>query len=193
MIKVILAILFITSFATATVAEVSATADVPEAKTVASSLSEDQIPLKIESQIKTADSNANSTKMVLSFGVVAAMLAVAYYFIQKYNRSDKFPGKSNMQIKVLSQHYLGPKKSLAIVRVAGESILIGVTDQNINMIKALSLLDDELPQVLPKDFETALTDKNEQDFNSENSDDEFSFSGLKTTVSQKLKSMRSFQ
>lgn len=193
MIKVILAILFITSFATATVAEVSTTADAPEAKMVASSLSEDQIPLKIESQIKTADSNANSTKMVLSFGVVAAMLAVAYYFIQKYNRSDKFPGKSNMQIKVLSQHYLGPKKSLAIVRVAGESILIGVTDQNINMIKALSLLDDELPQVLPKDFETALADKNEQDFNSENSDDEFSFSGLKTTVSQKLKSMRSFQ
>ena len=108
----------------------------------AATLPEDQIPLKIENQIKTADASANTSKMVVSFGVVALMLGAAYYFIRKYSTANKTGPKSNMQIKVLSQHYLGPKKSLAIVRVAGESILIGVTDQNISMIKALSLLDD---------------------------------------------------
>ncbi len=159
----------------------------------ATALPEDQIPLKIENQIKTADASANTSKMVVSFGVVALMLGAAFYFIRKYSTANKTGPKSNMQIKVLSQHYLGPKKSLAIVRVAGESILIGITDQNISMIKALSLLDDELPQVLPKNFQESLTEKNEMLNETEGLEDDFTFAGLKTTVTQKLKSMRSLQ
>lgn len=159
----------------------------------AAALPEDQIPLKIDAQIKAVDSSVNTSKMVISFGVVALMLGAAYYFIRKYSTANKVGPKSNMQIKVLSQHYLGPKKSLAIIRVAGESILIGVTDQNISMIKALSLMDDELPQVLPKNFEESLTEKNEMMSEAEGLEDDFTFAGLKTTVSQKLKSMRSLQ
>ena len=158
-----------------------------------SALPEDQIPLKIDAQIKAVDSSVNTSKMVVSFGVVALMFGAAYYLIRKYSTANKAGPKSNMQIKVLSQHYLGPKKSLAIVRVAGESILIGVTDQNISMIKALSLLDDELPQVLPKNFEESLTEKNEMMTEAEGLEDDFTFAGLKTTVTQKLKSMRSLQ
>ncbi len=153
---------------------------------------EDQIPLKIEATVKTADATNNTSKMLLTFTVVGLMIGAAYYFVRKNSVQNK-SGKSNMQIKVLSQHYLGPKKSLAIVRVAGESILIGITDQNISMIKALSLMDDELPQVLPKNFEDSLTEKTEMLADAEMIEDEFSFAGLKTTVSQKLKSMRSLQ
>lgn len=153
---------------------------------------EDQIPLKIETAVKTADTTNNTPKMLLTFTVVGLMIGAAYYFVRKNSIQNK-TGKSNMQIKVLSQHYLGPKKSLAIVRVAGESILIGITDQNISMIKALSLMDDELPQVLPKNFEDSLTEKTEMLTDAEMIEDEFSFAGLKTTVSQKLKSMRSLQ
>lgn len=159
----------------------------------ATTLSEDQIPLKIEVATKTLDASANTTKMVASFAVVTLMLGAAYYFIRKYSIANRSGGKSNMQVKVLSQHFLGPKKSLAIVRVAGESILIGITDQNISMIKALSLLDDELPQVLPKNFVDTLTEKTEIISEDEAVEDEFTFSGLRTTVSQKLKSMRSLQ
>lgn len=176
MIKIILAILFSAHFVFAT-----------------AQLSEDQIPLKIEIQAKTTDAGTNSAKMLVSFAVVAMMLGAAYYFIRKNGVLNKSGSKSNMQIKILSQHYLGPKKSLAIVRVAGESILIGVTDQNISMIKALSLLDDELPQVLPKNFEEALTEKTEMMSDAEAAEDDFTFAGLKTTVTQKLKSMRSIQ
>jgi flagellar protein FliO/FliZ len=176
MIKLILAMLFSAQF-------VFAAAD----------LSEDQIPLKIDAQVKATSTEDSSAKMVVSFAILATMLGAAYYFIRKYSVSNKVGSKSNMQIKILSQHYLGPKKSLAIVRVAGESILIGVTDQNISMIKALSLLDDELPQVLPKNFEDTLTEKSDLISEAEAAEDEFSFAGLKTTVSQKLKSMRSLQ
>jgi flagellar protein FliO/FliZ len=160
---------------------------------VTTAISEDQIPLKIEQQVRASDTSANSTKMVLSLAVVGLMLGAAYYFIRKYGIANKIPAKSNMQIKVLSQHYLGPKKSLVIVRVAGESILIGVTENNISMIKALSLLDDELPQVLPKNFEDSLNQTSQRADQNDEVDDDFSFSGLKLSVSEKLKSMRSFQ
>jgi flagellar protein FliO/FliZ len=40
--------------------------------------------------------------------------------------------------------------------VAGESLLIGVTENNINLIKALALIDDEVPAHLPNHFDGAL-------------------------------------
>jgi len=163
---------------------------------------EDQIPLKIDQQVKASESTTNGTKMVLSLMVIAGMLGAAYYMIRRYSVSNK-TAKSNMQIKVLSQHFLGPKKSLAIIRVAGESILIGVTDHNISLIKPLSLLDDELPQVLPKNFdESMVKDTLAGNVSVENmltkaeqsiEEDDFAFAGLKTTVTQKLKGMRNIQ
>lgn len=144
---------------------------------------EDQIPLKVADGDKTEDKSSGGQKVVYSLGIMVILAGVGYYLIRRYSHKST-PGKSNMQMKVLAQHYLGPKKSLAIVRVAGESILIGVTDHNISMIKSLSLLDEELPQVLPKEFSETLTEENADS-------DEFSFEGLQTTVTGKMKSMRS--
>lgn len=150
---------------------------------------EDQIPLKIESSDKAGEKKASGQKVIFTLGIILTLVGVGYYLVRRYAHKSQ-PGKSNMQIKVLSQHYLGPKKSLAIVRVAGESILIGVTDQNISMIKALSLLDEELPQVLPKNFSETMSE--EQAAEALESD-EFSFEGIKTVVSGKIKSMRNIQ
>ena len=155
-------------------------------------LSEDQIPLKIETQSKAANSQSEGTKLVFTLAILAGVFGASYYFLRRYSFKNN-NSVAQTQIKVLSQHYLGPKKSLAIVRVAGESILIGVTDQNINMIKSLSLLDEDLPQVVPKDFQESLTENADIIAEVDQIEDEFSFAGLKTTVSQKLRSMRNLQ
>ncbi len=147
---------------------------------------ENEIPLKIAETGKSDTTSATGQKAIFSIGILLALVGAGYYGVRRFSQTNK-PGKSNMQIKVLSQHYLGPKKSLAIVRVAGESILIGITDQNISMIKALALLDEDLPQVLPKDFEGAMTEQNSDD---DIVTDEFSFEGIKSSVSEKIKSMR---
>ena len=148
---------------------------------------EDQIPLKIEAAQKSAGSESAGQKTILTLALVGIMLGVGYYFLKKKMFINK-PGQSNMQIKILSQHFLGPKKSLAIIRVAGESMLIGVTDQNISMLKTLSLLDDELPAVLPQDFDETMITKAENDDKIEEE-----FTDVKTTVFQKIKSMRNIQ
>ena len=125
-------------------------------------MKESEIPVNLGSQQKAASNDSPLFKIILSFAVLGVLGCGGYFFFKKYVRTAGDQSNAK-QIKILTQHYLGPKKSLAIVRVAGESILIGVTDQNISMIKALSLLDDELPQVLPKNFEDSLTEKKRND------------------------------
>lgn len=193
---------------------VTKTVEKSEATVLTVAKAEDQIPLTIDQVKKASDSEPMSARLMMTGVIVAGLLATAYYFVKKYKFSNTI-NKSNMQIKVLSQHYLGPKKSLAIIRVAGESILVGVTDSNISMIKSLSLIDDEIPSEVPQNFAEAMTTENNKavtaaknktpasttqisaqaaamnSMTAEELEEEFSFSGLKDTVSKKLKSMRS--
>lgn len=37
-------------------------------------------------------------------------------------------------IEVVANHYLGPKKSIAVVKIQGRSLVVGITDENINLI-----------------------------------------------------------
>lgn len=161
-------------------------------------LTEKEIPLNVDLNKKAAETTSGSARIFLTMFVMLAVVGTTYYMVRKYKLSNKI-NKSNTKIKVLSQHYLGPKKSLAIIHVAGESILIGVTDQNISMIKSLSLIDDEVPADVPQNFSDTLQLKTERPAgataarttNVEELEEEFSFSGVKDSVSKKLKSMRS--
>lgn len=165
-----------------------------EEKTTADTakLTEDQIPLTITTDKKTAETESTSTRALASMFIVIGLIGVSYYYVRKYKTSNVI-NKSNMQIKVLTQHYLGPKKSLAIVHVAGESILIGVTENNISMIKSLSLIDDEVPTDMPKTFSETINQKEASDVTmADELDEEFSFAGVTDTVSKKIKSMRRF-
>lgn len=144
---------------------------------------EESIPVNISQPKVTASNEATTNRIFILIGLLTVISGVAYFIAKKYGK----PGQSSQtQIKVLTQHYLGPKKSLAIVRIAGESILIGVTDQSINLIKSLSLLDDEIPEQSPLNFEKTLQESEKvQSSNNE----EFSIRHIKDVVSLKLKGM----
>lgn len=173
----------------------------PLAAEVTKATPESEIPLKLEKASTSQEQTSQSGKLFLTLFVLVGMGGAGLFLARKYAFSNKIH-KSNTQIKVLSQHHLGAKKSLAIIRVAGESILIGVTDQNISMIKSLSLIDDEVPaEVTSQSFaatmalgggEQVVQSKEITELASEVEDD-FSFAGIKSNVSQKLKSMRNFQ
>lgn len=169
---------------------------------------ESEIPLNLEGKKKASEDGSSLFRIVMSLAVLGVVGTGAFIFLRKY--SVPKAAKHQTQIKVLQQHYLGPKKSLAIVRVAGESILIGITDNNINMIKSLSLLDDEVPEEAPQSFGKVLgssgasfEDRDEDQEEAPvrrrakskdlDSDEEFAISGIKDIVSKRLKGMRSFQ
>jgi len=220
--KVLLAICFLTvqtAFAAGVQSEtlagsptVASPAAVEETAAPAAKLAEDQIPLNIEAAKKPVEGGSTTAKALMSMAIVLILTGSGYYFVRRYKFSNTI-NKSNMQIKVLSQHYLGPKKSLAIIHVAGESMLVGLTEHNISMIKSLSLIDDEVPASLPNTFgqtmakvdaeggagAAAVTAGAKPATGAASAatvpvelDEEFSFTNVTDTVSKKLRSMRSF-
>lgn len=175
----------------------AATADV---KTQIDNRKESEIPLNLETGKKAAAEGGGVFRILFTLSMLGVVGTGAFFFLRKYKIPKAM--KSQTQIKVLQQHYLGPKKSLAIVRVAGESILIGVTDHNISMIKSLSLLDDEVPEEAPQSFGKVLdmaedvdasAPRNKRSAKDLDLDEEFAISGIKDIVSKRLKGMRSFQ
>ncbi len=114
-------------------------------------LKETEIPVLANFGAKKEAIASPWARIILSFLTIGALATGLILFSRWYNRRTKGTKDTN-KIKILTQHFLGPKKSLAIVRVAGETILIGITDQNISMLKSLALLDDEIPESTPTHF-----------------------------------------
>ena len=117
------------------VAEVVAKADTKDLK-------ESEIPVLTKTEEKKVEADSPYSRLIMSF-IVIALFGAAMAMITRWWKKKSTKSLDNNKIRVVTQHFLGPRKSLAIVRVAGENILIGVTDQNINMIKSLSLLDED--------------------------------------------------
>ncbi len=75
--------------------------------------------------------DAEADAQVSSRGFFASLLKFARKASSGLSRSSKM-------IEVLSTHYLGPKKSIAVVRVAGRVLVLGVSNDSINLITQLS-------------------------------------------------------
>ncbi|KHD89125.1 MAG: polar flagellar assembly protein FliO [Bdellovibrio sp. ArHS] len=189
-------------------AEVSATAEAPAGISESAKIDnrkESEIPLNLEGNKKATSEGSGLFRILFTLSILGLVGTGAFIFLRKY--SIPKAKQHQTQIKVLQQHYLGPKKSLAIVRVAGESILVGITDHNISMIKSLSLLDDEMPEEVPQSFGKVLGSKASFDEGTQEpeapasrkkasaleTDDDFAISGIKDIVSKRLKGMRSLQ
>ncbi len=159
---------------------------------------ESKIPVFTKSQAKVVEEVGGSSRLAVTVVMLAIIAGVGFFLIRRYSKKSNLQTAAT-QIKILNQYHLSPKKSLAIIRVAGESILIGVTDQNISMIKSLSLLDEDIPEeVAPMHFskvfsqsqniQQELTTKPTQSESAET--DEFSITNIKDAVSKRLQDMR---
>lgn len=116
---------------------------------------EDKTPVFVKPTAAKTESSNPFFRMIIALGVICVAGLGALVYIKKFKKLATTKGPAP-KIQVLTQHFLGPKKSLAIVKIAGESILIGITDHNITPIRVLALLDDELPVQNPADFNAAM-------------------------------------
>ncbi|MCB0414880.1 MAG: flagellar biosynthetic protein FliO [Bdellovibrionales bacterium] len=167
-----------------------------------SMLPENKIPLFSKKPVKAVSSESSVSKMLISLGVIIVFAFVMTIFLKWWSKKNT-KSLDSTKIRVLTQHYLGPKKTLTIVQVAGESLLLGVTDHSINLIKPLSLIDDEVPTDLPNKFDHILEEfvEDKISLNSANKThapvannvqeaDEYSMASIKNIVTNKLKNMR---
>ncbi len=81
-------------------------------------------------------------KMVASLAIVLSVMFAIVFLVKKYlGRKIGLTGQ-DQKIKVLTSTYLGPRKSIALVEVAGEKIVVGVTAANITMLTKLGREED---------------------------------------------------
>ncbi|MFH1144389.1 MAG: flagellar biosynthetic protein FliO [Candidatus Eisenbacteria bacterium] len=101
---------------------------------------------------------------------LALVLGLLYAVLHLYRKAARSGGKAAGQheIQIVSQRSLGPRTSLALVRIAGESLLIGVTPQQITALgkvvaaqaesagEAVRIAPVPAPDELPTPFESTL-------------------------------------
>jgi flagellar biogenesis protein FliO len=137
-----------------TVADAASTAAAADTK----DLKESEIPVFIEAK-KTVKSESNLVwRLVGSLAFIGA-IAIGMVFAGKRWTAKKNTGGEKSRIEVLHQVHFGPKKTLCLVRVAGEVILLGMTEQSVSMLKSVVLIDDELENTMNADFNKFLNDE----------------------------------
>ena len=132
------------------------TAGTTASKIDTNKLPEDQIPVLASAKEEKKSSSSPWQRILVTLGVLVLVFFGLSFGLKRW-MARRNSSNQNTRIRVLTQHHVGPKKSLMIIQVAGESILIGVTDSNISMIKSLALIDDEIPEELPSNFNRELT------------------------------------
>jgi len=86
------------------------------------------------------DLTAATLKMFGVLGLILGLLVGAVWLLRRFmSRTGSLP-LAGGELAVLAQYPLGPKKVLALVRVADQVLLLGVTEANINL---LSRIEDE--------------------------------------------------
>ncbi len=119
---------------------------------------ETQIPAFRGSEKATEASSSPWTRMILGMSVIVVLALGLLLGAKRFGKKGLLQN-SKVRMDVISQKALSPKQNLVLVRVAGEHILLGATDHSINLIKSVSLIDDEAENSLPQDFNNFLEDE----------------------------------
>ncbi|HYA86424.1 MAG TPA: flagellar biosynthetic protein FliO [Nitrospirota bacterium] len=82
--------------------------------------------------------------------LVSGLIFLLGLFIKK--KQDK-----SSLMKVMGYQSLGPKKGMAMVKVGQEVLLLGVTTNDVKLLKTLNCLDEETGH--PRSFEPEKTDR----------------------------------
>lgn len=84
---------------------------------------------------------ASGWKMFYTLAIVLALMFLIVYVFKKVVLKNSVLGGNDKLIKVLSTGFLGPKKTIALVEVAGEVLVLGISDDNISLLAQIH--DDE--------------------------------------------------
>ena len=75
-----------------------------------------------------------SLKMVYTLGLVLGAMFVVFHLFKKFGLKNSVFGGEGKPIKVLSTGFLAPRKSIALVEVAGDVLVIGISNDQISLL-----------------------------------------------------------
>lgn len=81
-------------------------------------------------------------QMLASLGIVVGMIFVARYLVTRFQKGGLSPGSVPKHVRVVESRFLGPKKSLILVEVGGEYLLLGSTGDGVSLIKQIDMIEN---------------------------------------------------
>lgn len=80
-------------------------------------------------------------KMASMFAVVLGLIFLVFFGFKKYVLKNTAFGGGNKLVSVLGTWFLGPKKNIALIEVAGEVLVLGVSQENISLLSSITSED----------------------------------------------------
>ena len=95
--------------------------------------------------------------LVLFVGILYLAYVTTKYIGKRYSMS----GRSSKSLKIIESLGLGKDSQLAVVKVGEKVLLLGITPQNVTLVKELeeddlTLVDNDTDKAEQMDFKTAL-------------------------------------
>jgi flagellar protein FliO/FliZ len=90
---------------------------------------------------KSMEMIPSGMKMISMFALVLGLMFLIFFGFKKYVLKNTAFGGGNKLVNVLGTWFLGPKKNIALVEVAGEVLVLGMTQDNITLLS--SIIDEE--------------------------------------------------
>ena len=85
---------------------------------------------------KSAELLPSSFKMIMTLSLVLGLIFLLFSGFKKYVLKNTVFGGGKL-IQVVSTNYLAPKKNISLVEVAGEILVLGISDQNISLLTSI--------------------------------------------------------
>lgn len=100
--------------------------------------------------------------MLASLAFVLGLIFVAQYIFRRFS-GKAVVGLGTGYIRVIENRYLGPRRSLMLVEVGGEYLLLGVTNDRVSLLKQIDMV--ETGELIPDErFSSVLQGKVKQMF-----------------------------
>ena len=77
-------------------------------------------------------------KMISMFALVLGLMFLIFFGFKKYVLKNTAFGGGNKLVNVLGTWFLGPKKNISLVEVAGEVLVLGVSQENITLLSSVT-------------------------------------------------------
>ena len=77
-------------------------------------------------------------KMISMFALVLGLMFLIFFGFKKYVLKNTAFGGGNKLVNVLGTWFLGPKKNIALVEVAGEVLVLGISQDSITLLSSIT-------------------------------------------------------
>jgi flagellar protein FliO/FliZ len=90
---------------------------------------------------------ASFLQMLASLAVVIGAIYLCYYLFNRWAKGNLSLGikPRHQHIRLVESRFLAPKKSLLLVEVGGEYLLLGSSGEGLSLIKQIEGIAEELP------------------------------------------------